>query len=140
MSHIARFNLVVDNEQRLRNALGTITDEVTEGYFVTPYAFYNRGTATIEDGNKVTAWNRMPIAFGARIGRSGRQNYIGFARANDGLEMVGDDYATGMTPDQIATIVENAYVNAAVTEVVPQLQALGFVEESEPLQLQQLVA
>jgi len=113
---------------------------VTEGYFVTPYASYNRGRATL-DGNKVTAWDGQKIVLGARIGRKTGygQNYIGFAQADKGLELVGDDYASGLSKDQIKSIVENAYVNAAVTEVVPQLQALGFYETSEPLQLQQLV-
>lgn len=146
MSHIAKFQLSLTDEQRLRTALSAIGCTITEGHFINGYRNMNQGAGrTIDAQGRVTQWDGKPVVFGFSIQTQGynsrTETVYGFTRDADGsLCLVGDSYGTGLGTEIVQQAIENSYVNEGVEEIVESLADLGFyeVEEENTVQLQML--
>jgi hypothetical protein len=149
VSHIAKYNLSLTDERRLRTALAALGCSITEGHFINGYRSMNQGAGrTVDAQGRCTQWDGKPVVFGFSVrsqgysGRGTEQTVFGFTRDTDGsLCLVGDDYGLGLGNQMIQQAIENSYVNEGVNEIVDSLNELGFfeAEEENTVQLTQLV-
>lgn len=136
MSHVAKFNLSLEDENRLRTALSALGCPITEGHFTDYY------------GHQQSKYDGKQVVFGFSIKRqvAGQPNGQAYNRfcftrdADGSLLLCGDDYGMGIGRAKIREAIANSYANEGVNESVPVLEALGYVEQTteNTVQLQML--
>jgi len=130
MSHIAKFNLKITDEAALRAALERLGCTIIEGKMKTYYDGYQSKVPSSAYNKEVVG---KDVAFGFSFNYKGRNcDRFGIVKNdNDEFVLVGDSYGYGIRDDVISNILENMYVSSRIDlNVVPMLEALGFVEDS----------
>lgn len=137
MSHIASFNLVLTDADRIKRAVESIGGTITEGYFKIPTAYqsYNRKTSVFNKNGECIEFNGDKVAFGitvpSRYGNA-RLNHFAFTenKNGNGYQLIGDPYDT-ISKDVIQNRIENAYVNQHIDDIAITMMDMNYYEAIE---------